>query len=228
MTDRAQAPPDSTAYHLAELKVIESVDDPRRCVPDYDCHGWDVLDVGCGIGQTLMAPEMEGAKERHGIDIDAAAIGLGRTMFSHLVLNVASAENIPYAAERFDLVYSRVAIPYTNVPRAIAELVRVTKAGGVVWLSLHSWGAEASAVREALRGLAARRLLDRMYVFTNSMLLAGLGRCIARPWSGSYESFQLPAAMGRLLKHAGLTEVQIHQGRHFRSTARKPVIVDVK
>ncbi len=228
MAGRAQPTPDSTAYHLAELQLIKSSDDPRRCVPDYDCRGWDILDVGCGIGQTLMAPEMNGAKSLHGIDIDTRAIALGRTMFSQLILSVASAEAIPYAGERFDLVYSRVAIPYTNVPRAVAELVRVTKPGGVVWMSLHSWAAESNSLREALRGLAARRLLDRAYVFANSMLLAGLARCIARPWSGSYESFQLPGPTSKLLRRVGLMEVQIQQGRHFRATGRKPVFVDAK
>jgi SAM-dependent methyltransferase len=222
----SQPVPDSTEYHLAELQVIQSVEDPRRCVPRYDCRGWDILDVGCGIGQTLVAPEMHGAKSRHGIDIDEAAIRLGKSMFPDLILSIASAEKIPYETGRFDLVYSRVAIPYTNVPQAIAELVRVTKRGGFVWLSLHSWRAEYAAIGEAIRGLAGRRLLDRAYVAGNSILLAGFGRCISRPWAGSYESFQLPAPTHTLLTRAGLEDVQVEEGRHFRASGRKSESAD--
>jgi ubiquinone/menaquinone biosynthesis C-methylase UbiE len=219
---------DSTAYHLAELQVIANTADPRRCVPDYDCRGWEILDVGCGIGQTLIAPEFQNAVSLHGVDIDEAAIKLGKSMFPHLILKVGSAERIPYDAGKFDLVYSRVAIPYTNVPRAIAELVRVTKTGGLVWLSLHSWRAESGAIREALRSLAGRRLLDRFYVGINSMLLAGFGNCVARPWSGSYESFQLPAAMSRLLRSQNLTDVLVENGRHFLASGRKAASADAK
>jgi hypothetical protein len=75
-------------------------------------------------------------------------------------------------------------------------------------------------------GLAPRRLLERAYVFVNSMLLVGLGTCIAPPWSGLYESFQLPRAASRLLKRTGLADVQIQEGRHFRATSNKAVIVD--
>ena len=56
MTDRQATSVDTTPYHLAELRLVADLQDPRRCVPNYDCRGLDVLDVGCGLGQTLVAP----------------------------------------------------------------------------------------------------------------------------------------------------------------------------
>jgi ubiquinone/menaquinone biosynthesis C-methylase UbiE len=212
---------DLTAYHLAELEVIRNRADPRRQVPDYDCTGWDVLDVGCGIGQTLSAPEFAAARSRHGIDVDSQAIAVGHEVFPQFTLQVASAEKIPYPDGHFHLVYSRVALPYTNVPVALAEILRVTRAGGAVWLLLHSWGLERAAWFEAARRLRLRRLFDRTYVLANSLTLAATGRCFARPWSETYESFQFAGSMTRLLKGMSLCDVRRPAGKQLCLAARK-------
>ena len=212
---------DTTAYHLAELRLLGDLSDPRRFVPNYDCTEWDVLDVGCGLGQTLVAPEFAAARSRHGIDVDRSAISLGRTMFPDLVLTVASAERIPYPDARFDLVFSRVALPYTNVPVALAEMCRVARPGGRVWLALHSWRSESKALFTACRQFAGRRLVDRVYVAANSVLLAVSGRCVARPWSGTFESFQFAGAMGRLMRKLALMEIAVVTEPHFCISARK-------
>jgi len=214
---------DPTAYHLAELRLIEDRSNPRRCVPNYDCTGWDVLDVGCGLGQTLMAPEFSMARSRHGIDVDQKAIDLGHRMFPALLLSVAHAECIPYRDGTFDLVFSRVALPYTNVPAALAEMHRVAKPGGRVWLTLHSWAMERQTLLAALRHFSGRRLLDQVYVVMNSLLLALAERCIARPWSGTYESFQFVGSMMRLMRKLEFCEVSdfIDAHLHFCMSARK-------
>jgi ubiquinone/menaquinone biosynthesis C-methylase UbiE len=212
---------DLTAYHLTELEVIRNPADPRRQVPDYDCTGWDVLDVGCGIGQTLSAHEFAAARSRHGIDVDSQAITVGREMFPQFTLQVASAEKIPYPDGHFHLVFSRVALPYTNVPVALAEILRVTKAGGAVWLLMHSWGLERTAWLEAARRLRLRRLLDRTYVLANSLTLAATGRCFARPWSHTYESFQFAPSMMRLLRGMSFCDVRCPVGEQLCISARK-------
>jgi ubiquinone/menaquinone biosynthesis C-methylase UbiE len=211
----------TTDYHLQELKLVNDPLDPRRCVPDYDCSGWDVLDVGCGIGQTLMAREFEKAKSRHGIDPDAAAVELGQRMFPALVLSVASAEQIPYPERSFDLVFSRVALPYTDVPRALRELARVTRPGGRLWLSLHSWQMQRHALLAAVRAASIRRLLDHGYILANSAWLAVAGRCIRRPWSHSFESFQIGSRIVRVIRRAGFEEVTCRRAPHFLVSARR-------
>jgi len=221
MTDRQASSVDTTLYHLAELRLVEDLHDPRRCVPNYDCRGLDVLDVGCGLGQTLVAPEFRGARALHGIDIDRLAIETGIKMFPELVLSVASAEHIPYENGRFDLVFSRVALPYTNIPRAMTEIARVVRPGGRVWLSLHSWRTEMREVRVAVRSLAARRLVDRAYVCVNSLLLGAFGRCIPRPWSGTYESFQFASGLTRIFRRLQFRDIIVHRARHFYISAQK-------
>jgi ubiquinone/menaquinone biosynthesis C-methylase UbiE len=213
--------PDTVAYHLAELRLVGDPGDPRRCVPNYDCTGWDVLDVGCGLGQTLGASEFARAKSRHGIDVDEKAIELGRSMFPDLTLTAAGAERIPYEDARFDLVFSRVALPYTNIPVAMAEMARVTKPGGWLWLSLHPWRMESGRFLAALRQLSGKRLIDRTYVLTNSLLFAVSGRCVARPWSGTFESFQFSGRMTQLMRNLAFCEISASTSPHFCISGRK-------
>ena len=214
---------DSFTYHLAELQSVGDPSDPRRCVPSYSCSGWDVLDVGCGIGQTLVAPEFADARSRHGIDVDREAVELGKKMFPNLTLTVAAAEQIPYDTARFDLVFSRVALPYTDVPVALREIARVTKPGGRVWLALHSWQMERKTIAAASRHLAVRRLIDRTYVLVNSILLAIFDHCFARPWSGTFESFQFARSTSRLLRRLDFEEIVEIKEPHFCISARKAI-----
>lgn len=214
----------STGYHLAELSVVREMSDARRIVPAFACEGWDVLDVGCGIGQTLMAPELSMARERHGIDIDAEAIALGRTLHPELTLSRAVAERIPYPDRRFDLVFSRVALPYTNIPVALREMFRVTRSGGRIWLTLHPWGRERTHLKRAMETVSLKRLIDRSYVLLNGALFTLLGRCVRRPWKRepSYESIQSVGGIRRALRRAGFVDERAEKDTHLVAEARKP------
>ncbi len=203
------------AYHLDELEIVNSPGDPRRAVPACPFAGSCVLDVGCGAGQTLTAAEFRHCRERHGIDIDAEAIDYGRRVYPELILEVAGAERIPYPADKFDLTYARVSLPYTNVPAAIAEMHRVTKPGGRVWLMLHAWHKERDRLTAALRARDAKQLVDRSYVVLNGLLLQLTARCIARPWSGHYESIQTETGIRRLLGRVGFMDIATRHDLHF-------------
>ena len=67
------------AYHLTELKIVSNKGDPRRIVPNYSCGGWRVLDIGCGIGQTLVSEELSEATELYGVDSDSELVNCPRT-----------------------------------------------------------------------------------------------------------------------------------------------------
>jgi SAM-dependent methyltransferase len=211
-------------YHLRELRSVLDPTDPVRAVPNYPCAGWKVLDVGCGIGQTLLAPELRDAAELHGIDVDGAAIEFGRSQpgSSHLRLTCARAEHIPYGDGSFDLVYSRVAVPYTNVPLALAEIRRVLKDGGHCWLTLLPVRDELARLAAAVRRLKVRTVIDCGYVLTNSLLLAASGRCVPRPWNGKYDTVQTEGGARRLLRRSGFRDIEILlSARHFVASARR-------
>lgn len=208
-------------YHAMEAAIVADVNDPRRLVPTYDCAGWDVLDIGCGAGQTLMAPELAAARTLCGVDVDAKAIARGLSHHPRLTLSVGSAE-APGVSGAFDLVYSRVALPYTDIPRALASMAALTKSGGHVWITWHTWRNEFLNLGVAIRQLAVKRIIDRLYVITNSLLFALTGRVFPRPWNGRTESVQTEGAVRRAMTRAGFTEIQIKRDRwHFLATARR-------
>lgn len=209
-------------YHLAELAVVQDVLNPKRSVPNYPCKGWHILDVGCGMGQTLLAPEFEAAAELHGIDVDEQAIEHGAQHFPKLNLEVAGAEVIPYADHRFDLVYSRVTLLYSNIPVALREIHRVLKPGGHVWITWHSWERERHEIGKAIKTRNLKRMIDRAYVALNSLLFMLMGRTLRRPWAPLTESVQSHGGIFRAMRRAGFHEIDVRrQGRIYLATARK-------
>lgn len=212
----------SSAYHLAELEVVQDRTHPKRIVPSYPCQDWVVLDVGCGMGQTLIAPEFNGARELHGIDPDPQAIAEGLKRYPHLHLRQASAESLPYPDAQFDLVCSRVSLLYSDMTQSFPELYRVAKPGAQLWITLHPLRMELRRIRQAITTLNVKRVIDRAYVMAHSVWFALTGKCFQRPWHPSYESFQTSGGVTRALRRAGFTDIVIRRGAHFLVTARKP------
>jgi ubiquinone/menaquinone biosynthesis C-methylase UbiE len=116
------------------------------------------------------------------------------------------AEGIPFRDSTFDLVLSRVTIPYTNVPHALAEIHRVLRPSGRAWLVLHGFAKERSTLRDAAKRRRVLKLVDRIYVAANTLALHFIGIVFPRPWSGRYESVQTFGGMARLLRRIGFVE----------------------
>src|SRR4051794_13720788 len=100
---------------------------------------WRVLDVSTGGGHTALAfaphvrkviatdltPEMLAAAEKH-----ARAQGI-----TNIEYRVADAEALPFGEAEFDLVTNRIALHhYPDARKAIAEMTRVLKPGGLLAL----------------------------------------------------------------------------------------------
>lgn len=97
--------------------------------------GKKILEIGIGAGTDFQNWVRNGA-EAYGIDLTEEAIEHVRRRLSLFGLEakeyrVADCENLPFADNTFDLVYSFGVIHHTpDTPKAFREIVRVMKPGG--------------------------------------------------------------------------------------------------
>ena len=126
----------SLAYHQGELRVALDATHPQRLVPEPG-EAQAILDIGCGAGQTIIA--LGAGRRSVGVDVDLSALhhAVSGAMGEPLRVAGARGEQLPFRDGAFDYVFSRVAIPYMNIPAALAEMHRVLRPGGTLWLALH-------------------------------------------------------------------------------------------
>lgn len=214
----------SVDYHLRELEAARNRDDPRHCLPNIAAGERDVLDIGCGIGQFFIAQGRERtAHLSAGLDIDQEALAYGARHFPDIDFVRGKAESLPFARFSFDLVVSRVSLPYTDLPRALDEIARVLRPGGRIWLSLHPLARTWHELGDALRHARAKDVVFRAYSLLNGCLLHAFGCVLPFPLNGRYESFQTSAGMRRLLAMRNFEDVGIRRDRHFVVSARRPI-----
>jgi SAM-dependent methyltransferase len=96
--------------------------------------GLRVLEIGCGLG-TDGAQFARAGADYTGVDLTDAAVSLARKCFEVYGLRgefrTADAENLDFADESFDLVYSHGVLHHTpDTARAVREVHRVLRPGG--------------------------------------------------------------------------------------------------
>jgi len=106
--------------------------------------GLRVLEIGCGLG-TDGAQYAKAGAQYTGIDLTEAAIELARTRFEVSGLpgefRVADAENLDFADDSFDLIYSHGVLHHTpDTERAVQEIHRVLKPRGRAVVMLYHRG----------------------------------------------------------------------------------------
>ena len=212
---------DTLDYHLGELAIAQDRSHQNYSLPEIKPSYKTILDVGCGMGQTLIAQELAPEVQGYGVDIDADAIDAGRKLVGpNIQLSVGSAEKLDFPDNSFDLVFCRVALPYTQVQTALNEMARVAKPGGDLWLSMHPFSMYR---RRTLKSLKSGRLKDVLFcgfVIVNGLLVGALGKQLS--FGGRTESFQTAGGIRRALARAGLTCTAIERGVSFVVRARKP------
>ncbi len=114
----------SYSWRYGQDRRLEMV---RRYI---DLEGKRVLDVGCGIG-TYIRRFRQYTHDVHGIEVEPERVAEASAELPNIVCAVGEA--LPYPDDHFDLVFSNEVIEHVEDDRRTAqEMVRVTKAGGLI------------------------------------------------------------------------------------------------
>jgi ubiquinone/menaquinone biosynthesis C-methylase UbiE len=201
-------------YHRGELEVARNPQHPNFILPPPIGPGKQILDIGCGAGQTLIAAYPD--RVTFGMDIDPAALRLGRQWSNQVQFVCGSAEALPWPDARMDMVIARVSLPYTNLAVSLPEIRRVLRPGGKFWATLHPieicW-------RQAKQG-SYKSWIYFSYIVCNSLLFHFTQREFR--FRGRYETFQTEAGFATALRAAGFEQIRFERGKHFLVTAQVP------
>ncbi len=190
-------------------------------MPPLKPHHRRILDVGCGMGQTLVAANLAPAVMAYGIDSDAAAIEAGqRIALPNIRLSVGQAEALCFPNAFFDFVLCRLALPYMRVARALEEMHRVLKPGGELWLVLHSLGMYRQRVLECMKRREWQGLLACGPLAVNSLLFNTTGKQLTM--KGRTETFQTSSGIRKALERARFVDSRVARKPFFVVEARKP------
>ena len=188
-----------------------------------------VLDIGCGAGQELLPFVMDGGALCVGIDISSTAGQVGREQLAahapaarvHFLRG--SAEDLSFPDGAFDAVICRLALPYTNNARALAEAARVLRPGGRYLLKIHGVRWYLNLLKQSLKSLNFMTV-----IYAGRVLVAGsiyhLSRRQPRTRIPSTETFQSEWLLRHELKRHGLSI----QGETPDSNPLTPSFVIVK
>ena len=120
--------------------------------------GQRVVDVACGRGTTALLLARELGCEAVGVDLGARGIAQARHAAGageRASFLVGDAETLPLGDAGFDVALSECSLcTFPDKPRAIAEMARVVRAGGVI--AIADVTADLDALPAALRTAAAQ------------------------------------------------------------------------
>ena len=122
--------------------------------------GKKCLDVGCGGGRYSIAMRSMGAESVVGIDVGEegirdAAQRAEKIGVSHVTFRQASALELPFGDGEFDFVCCSGVLHHTrSVSRGLAEIYRVLKPGGSLYLLLYGSGGVFWPLNYVMRSFA--------------------------------------------------------------------------
>jgi SAM-dependent methyltransferase len=150
--------------------------------------------------------------EMVGVDIDEESLAQGRLNFPQFEFVRGRGEQLPFSDERFDVVISRVAVCYMDIPIVLREMRRVLKVGGEVKMKLHPYTFTLAELRAEIGSgplwRRAQSAVYRGYVFANGLALHLGGFNFRFPLARRRcESFQTREGMRRALVAAHFGKV---------------------
>jgi SAM-dependent methyltransferase len=159
--------------------------------------GARVLDVGFGEGDQMRALSARGCRA-FGLEYDPELARQGRA--GGLAVVRASGDELPFASAAFDGVVCKVVVPYTDEARAIAEIARVLKPGGLARVSFHGLGYK---LRYLLGRNGWKRRVYGGRVILNTAVYTLTGRRLPGFWGDTL--YQSERRLRRYYERAGLT-----------------------
>lgn len=202
---------------------IAKLGEDLRCDTPYIPDGSRrILDVGCGMGQTLIDSTLGPDVFACGIDCNHAALKTGKQRLALAEFVCARGEQLPFRDESFDFVVSRVALPYMHIDKVLSEIHRVLQPGGRFWMTLHPVRMVWEHMLASLRSSNLKDVIYRSYVMLNGLLFHTSGKLLNFPLNRRRcESFQTNHAIDRALRDSGFDSIRILRDRFFAVTARR-------
>jgi len=164
-------------------------------------HGQKMLEVGVGAGSDFVQWVRAGT-QAHGVDLTDEAVEhvqkrLAVYGLSAAEVRTADAENLPYADDSFDLVYSWGVIHHTpDTPQALAELVRVARVGGTIKAMVYNRHSLFAVYRWLFSGLRRGRFKSLGWVIYHHQESPGTKAYTLREWRDML--LKLPVRIVRL------------------------------
>ncbi len=118
------------------------------------------LDAGCGGGRYSLALSMLGARKVYGADVSKAAIKDARKRAAqYKITNIefrnSSVEKLPFKNNSFDFIVCSGVVHHTSNPeKSLAEISRVLRPGGGIYMLMYATGGVRWPLVQILRPLA--------------------------------------------------------------------------
>ena len=170
-----------------------------------------VLDVGCGAGQEMLPFVERTNASCVGIDIAAELGKIGKSFVqksgvseNRMAFVRSPGEDLPFADESFDVVLCRIALPYMNNRRALAEVARVMRPGGVFLLKTHAPPFYFGMIRRRLKTLSAKQIAYPLICLASGTFHLLTGRQLQKGFWRGKEVFQTEGFIRRECARNGL------------------------
>ena len=197
--------------HYSQARVLDlykTRQDLRRAeISIFEKHvkpGWTVLDIGCGLGRTAVHLHERGCRVI-AIDLAPGMIATARSLHPELDLRVMNATALTLDSESVDMsLFSFNGLdcisPLSQRYRALSEMGRVTRRGGLVVFSSHNLRARI------LNRFRSRGFFEALRSTANEL-------CVANFWWRRPYIRHTPME-GEITTYMGTV------GRHLRHVAR--------
>jgi SAM-dependent methyltransferase len=167
-----------------------------------------VLDLGCGAGHDLIPFLERTAALCVGVDIGGELGAVTAEAFggeSRAAFVRGRGEELPFADGSFDVVLCRVALPYMDHRRAIAETARVLAPGGALLLKTHAAAFYFSMLRERIGSMNPKMLAYPLICLAGGVWHWLTGRQPAGEFWDGKEIFQTRRFLEREFARHGLS-----------------------